>query len=120
MKARFLLDEMISPRTAVEVGKRGYDARAVDGSELDGSDDRRVFRTAVEEKRILVTYNVAHFEPLVRDMLREYGAIPGIIFVNGTRLPTSDVAGLARMLASLARRIEEGKVNPAGGVFLGS
>ena len=58
MKPSFLLDEHVSPWVAGELKKAGLDVRAVAGSSLAGSDDRSVFRTAINEGRILVTYDL--------------------------------------------------------------
>ncbi|MHC4607809.1 MAG: DUF5615 family PIN-like protein [Planctomycetota bacterium] len=118
MSVRYLLDEMISPRVAERAKRRGLDVKAVDQSEYDGCDDKAVFQAAVREKRILVTYNVRDFEPLLGDMLDEHGAIPGIVFVNRDTIPTSDIGGLVRALGRLGKRIESGEIDPAMGIWL--
>lgn len=118
MKPRFLLDEQISPRAAEASRRLGVDARAVAGTPLAGGDDRAIFQAAIAEGRILVTYNIADFVTLLRDFLNAGPAIPGIVFVRGETIPTSDVRRLARALAALAARIEDGRVDPMGGVYL--
>jgi uncharacterized protein DUF5615 len=95
------------------------DVVAVDGSALAGLDDRALLRLAVADGRILVTYNNGHFAPLMTDLLRERASFPGIVFVDRRTIPTSDVGGLARSIARLARRIEDGTVDASGGIFLG-
>lgn len=115
----FLLDEQIGRRVAKEAGRRGVDVAAVDGSELAGLDDLALFRRAIHEGRIVVTYNNADFAPLMAEMLKEYPSIPGVVFVDRSTIPTSDVMGLVRALARLAERIEMDEVDVSGGAFLG-
>lgn len=91
---------------------------AVAASSLAGSDDLTVFRAALHEDRILITYDSADFTLLFGDLLREGVRIPGLVFVDSRTLPPSDVGGLARALAVLAARIETGAVDPSGGLFL--
>lgn len=119
MRPKFLLDEHISRRVAKAASRLGVDARAVDGSDLAGLDDRSLFRAAIREGRILVTYNNGDFAPLLVDFAREGGAVPGVVFVNGDTLPTSDVGGLVRAIVGLAERIRAGRADPSGGIFLG-
>ena len=103
---------------SVRMRKLGLDVRAVAGSDLAGEDDRSVFRAAIQEGRILVTYNVVDFAPLYGDALNEGLPIPGLVFVNVASIPTSDARGLSEALAALAGKIERGEVDPAGGLFL--
>lgn len=119
MRAKFLLDEQISRRVAAQAAKRGLDVRAVDGSNLAGQDDPAILRAAIRERRIFVTYNSAHFAPLLVDQARSGAGIPGIVFVDGKTIPTSGIGGLVRALGRLARKIEAGEVDPSGGIFLG-
>jgi predicted nuclease of predicted toxin-antitoxin system len=118
VRPKFLLDEHIGRRVAEEAAKQGVDVRAVDGSDLAGLDDLPLFRRAIEDGRIMVTYNNADFAPLVNALFSEGTAIPGIIFVDIDTIPTSDASGLARALTRMAERIEAGEVDPSGGVFL--
>ena len=118
MRPRFLLDEQISPRVARLAGGLGVDARAVASSDLAGLDDRSIFRKAVEEGRILVTYDIADMSVVYADLLKEGLDVPGVIFVDSRTIPTSDPLRLARGLARVAGRIESGDVDPGGGLFL--
>ncbi|MBI2932776.1 MAG: DUF5615 family PIN-like protein [Planctomycetes bacterium] len=117
-KARFLLDEQIGHRVAEEARRRGVDVQAVDGSELCGLDDLTIFRRAITQGRILVTYDNADFAPLMIELSKEATSIPGLVFVDVDTIPTSDVTGLARAIVRMAERIEAGEVDPSGGVFL--
>lgn len=118
MKPRFLLDEMISPRVAVQARKAGLDILAVSASEWGGQDDRTLFRTAIEQRRILVTYNVSDFMRLLSDFLKEGLDLPGVVFVSGKAFPFADPGGLLKGLATLSQKIEAGAVDPASGIFL--
>jgi predicted nuclease of predicted toxin-antitoxin system len=118
-RPKFLLDEHISCRVAEEAMKRGFDVRAVESSELAGSDDLSLFRVAIRDGRIMVTYDNGDFASLFTDLLKEGAEIPGIVFVDIDTIPTSDISGLARALVRLAERIEAGEVDPSGGIFLG-
>jgi len=116
--ARFLLDEQISPAVAAAAGRRSIDIAAVAGSELAWMDDETIFREAIRQRRILVTYDIADFVSLYRDLLKEGADIPGIVFVDGRTITTSQVGRLASALIKLARRIQEETIDPAGGLFL--
>ncbi|MBI2900507.1 MAG: DUF5615 family PIN-like protein [Planctomycetes bacterium] len=118
-RPRFLLDEHIGRRVAEEAGRHGVDVRAVDGSDLAGLDDLALFRRAIADGRIVVTYNNADFAPLMGDLVREGALVPGVIFVDIQTIPTSDASGLARALVRIAERIAAGEVDASGGIFLG-
>jgi predicted nuclease of predicted toxin-antitoxin system len=118
VRAIFLLDEQISPLVAALALKSGVDAKAVAGSALSGLDDPSIFRKAVEDGRILVTYNIDDMTLLLGDFLKEGAAVAGVVFVNARTIPPSDVTGLARALVRLAKRLENGEIEPGGGIFL--
>ncbi|MBI2899170.1 MAG: DUF5615 family PIN-like protein [Planctomycetes bacterium] len=118
MKPAFLLDEHVSPWVARALRKAGLDARAVAGSSLAGSDDRTILRAATKESRILVTYDLRDMSLHAADFSREGVEIPGLVFVDRRTVPSSDLVGLVRAILKLAREIEGGRVEPAGGVFL--
>lgn len=118
MRPKFLLDEQISPQVAAQAAKEGVDVRAVAASGLAGCSDRAIFQKAVEEGRVLVTYNIDDMSVLLGDFLKEGAAVAGLIFVDVRTIPPSDVHGLARALVRLAKRIEGGEIDVGGGVFL--
>jgi predicted nuclease of predicted toxin-antitoxin system len=118
MVLKFLLDEQISPEVARQALKAGVDVRAVAASDLGGLDDRSIFRKAVEDGRILVSYNIDDMSTLLGDFLKEGAAVAGLVLVDVRTIPPSDVSGLARALVKLAKKMEMGEVNPGGGIFL--
>jgi len=119
VRPRFLLDEHISRRVAEEAFKRGLDVRSVDGDpRLAGQEDLVIFREAIREKRILVTYNNGDFAPLLGDMVKAGEEVPGVVFVDEATISNSDIGGLTKALLKLAKWIERKEVDPSGGLFL--
>ena len=118
MAPRFLLDEQISPRVAREAAKAGLDIRAIAGTPFAGWDDPRVFRKAVEEGRILVTYNIRDMARILADSLKEGLVAAGVVFIDVRSIPPDDLPGLARALVRLAEQIRKGEIDPSCGFFL--
>jgi predicted nuclease of predicted toxin-antitoxin system len=118
VRARFLLDEQISPRVAGLLGRSGVDVRAVAGSGLEGGDDPTVFHAAVSQGRILVTYDIEDMSRILSDLLKEGLPVPGVVFVDARTIPPSDLAGLARAIRRVAAAIASGRIQPGGGIFL--
>jgi predicted nuclease of predicted toxin-antitoxin system len=115
---RFLLDEHISPDVAKGCKERRVDVLSLPEASLLQADDHSIFRAAVREGRILVTYNTGDFARLYGDLLKEGSPIPGIVFINARTIPPSDIGGLVKALVRVARLIERGEVDPSAGVFL--
>ncbi|HET6865610.1 MAG TPA: DUF5615 family PIN-like protein [Solirubrobacteraceae bacterium] len=65
---RLFLDAHISgPRIARALRERGHDVRAADEErELDGLDDEQLLELAVQESRLMVTFDVKDFTVLAR------------------------------------------------------
>lgn len=118
MAAKFLLDGDISPDVADGCREQGLDIRSV--SEVlspDASDDV-IFQRALEEGWIIVTYNNGDFALLLGDALREGIQIPGVVFVNGRTIRSSDFGGLIRAIVKLSKQIDKGEAAASGGLFL--
>lgn len=120
MPPAFLLDEHISPRVAKECRNRGLDVLAIAGSPMAGIDDLAVFRLAVRQRRILVTYNAQDFVSILVEHARSGETAPGVVFVDRATISTADIGGLVRALRRLAALIADGKANASGGIFLSS
>lgn len=118
MKVKFLLDEHISPKVVEQLSHRDVDVRAVDGSDLDGLSDAEIFEAAIREGRIVVTYNNADFAALLSGAINAGRTIPGMVFVSGQCIPTSDLGGLVTALEKLAKLLEAGRLEASGGLFL--
>ena len=116
--ARLLLDEHISPKVAMLARKSGVDTLAIAASPWAGMKDPEVLALATGEGRILVTYNIQHFAPLLADALAAGAVPPGVVYVDDKTVSPRDYAGLARALKELSDRVDRGEVNPSTGVFL--
>jgi len=85
-KHKLLLDENMPHRTAFLVLNSQFDVKHVaDDLKHCGLDDPGVYQLAVNQKRILVTYNTKHFRPLAGS--RNDAGIIGV----SANLPTPQV-----------------------------
>ena len=116
---RFLLDENLSPVVAAGLRRRGIDAVAVAGSPLAGSTDPEIWKTALEQGRTLVTYDVADFSALLDRAIRALAPIPPLVLVDARSIPSEDFPVLVAALAQLARRLAAGDADARAGLFLG-
>lgn len=82
---RLLLDAHVSgPSVGGPLSDRGHDVRALDQEpELEGLDDEDVLALASEERRILVTHNVADFPEILREWAGGGESHAGVILVYG-------------------------------------
>jgi predicted nuclease of predicted toxin-antitoxin system len=100
---KLLLDEQISGKVTERLRKQGHDVVAATADPaLRGLSDPDLFDVAQEQGRVLVTYNRADFEELVREYAaaeREHG---GLVIVHPTRFPSSELARLVKALAKQA------------------
>ncbi|ABG04556.1 hypothetical protein Rxyl_1594 [Rubrobacter xylanophilus DSM 9941] len=80
---RLILDAHVSGPVVGEALKReGHDIFAVDQRpDLEGLSDENLLALAVEEGRVLVTANVRHFLPLLRQMSVRGESHPGCILI---------------------------------------
>jgi predicted nuclease of predicted toxin-antitoxin system len=118
MGPRFLLDEHFSPALAAAAVRAGLDVTAVVATDLRGRDDLRVLKAAVSQDRILVTYDLADFRPLLSEMVWAGIKVPGLVAVNSRTFRSNDLKGLRKALIRLAERIVRGEVDPSMGVTL--
>ena len=107
---RLLLDEMISPRIARELRDRGHDVQAVkrDRPELAGCSDRELVQRMGDERRAIVTNDVADYQAIHDRLLvvgKEHG---GMIFTFDGTLPRSKVA-IPQWVDALAGLLAEHK-----------
>lgn len=98
---KLLLDEQISGKVAVALRDRGNDVKAVaESRSLRGLSDPDVFRVAQDEQRAVVTYNIADFVVIVRELAQADPSHHGLVLVNSSRLPNGDFGGLISALAA--------------------
>ncbi|MGH3030601.1 MAG: DUF5615 family PIN-like protein [Gaiellaceae bacterium] len=82
---RLLLDAHVSgPSVGGPLGEGGHDVRALDQEpELEGLQDEDVLALATDDKRILVTHNVADFPEILREWAGGGRSHAGVILVYG-------------------------------------
>ena len=81
-KHRTLLDEQLLHRRMYPLLNAHFDVKHIrDDLQLAGLPDPQVYELAVKQGRILLTTNVKHFRPLLRE------DCPGIIGIPGAWLP---------------------------------
>jgi hypothetical protein len=79
---RLLLDEHLSPEIARQLRNRGHDVIAVgERHDLRGRSDRVHFAAAPNERRVIVTRDVADFRPLIADALSSSTPTYGLVCV---------------------------------------
>jgi predicted nuclease of predicted toxin-antitoxin system len=115
---KLLLDEQISPKVAGRVRTAGVDVASVADLALTSHDDRTIFRAAIDDGRILVTYDIRDYVALYNDFLKEGRRIAGLVVVDVRTIPTNDIHGLANALVKVVAAMAKGEVDPTGGVFL--
>ncbi len=113
---KLLLDEQVTYKAAESLRDRGHDVTAVaETPSLRGMSDREIFDFAQTEQRAIVTYNVADFIEMVRDVSLRSEVHNGLVLVNTRRLPNSDIGGLVRALEAL---LEDAPVEPGSIAWL--
>ena len=81
-KHKTLLDEHLYQRRLYPLLNAHFDAKHIrDDLHLAGLPDPQVYELGVKQGRIILTTNVKHFQPLLRD------DCPGIIGIPGAWLP---------------------------------
>ena len=98
---RWLIAEMLPAEVAVELGKRGHDARAA-VEDLRALTDEQLLDVAVAEERVLATENVVDFVELLQDRLGYDGAVVPVVFVLRSALPRE----AKRLSRALAERLD--------------
>lgn len=84
---KWLLDEMLPPATAVELGALGHDALSVSDADLRGAEDAEVLAYAVQENRVLVSENFDDFARLLEQRQAEERPATPVAFVCKSAFP---------------------------------
>lgn len=104
---RLLLDAHISGRViAASLRETGHDVLSLaERTDLEALADRQVLEMATREKRVLVTFDVKDFAPLLREWGEGGHSHPGVILVGGLDHRDFGVLlrGLNRLLAERPR-----------------
>jgi len=109
---RLLLDEMISPRIARELRRRGFDAQSIKGDrpDLEAATDLEIVRRMAIERRAVVTNDVRDFQ-LIHNRLAAAGeAHSGVVFTFDDTMPRNkaSVSLWVRALSALLKENPEG------------
>ena len=97
---KLLLDEQISGKVAERLRKQGHDVVAATAdATLRGLSDPDLFDVTQQQGRVVVTYNRADFEELVREYASAGREHRGLVIVHPTRFPSSEFARLVKALA---------------------
>ena len=108
---KLLLDEQISGKVAERLRDRGHDVTAAtDDPTLRGLSDPDLFEVAQLQGRILVTYNRADFEPIVREYAEANREHCGLVIVHPTRFPSRE---FARLVAAIESFLVGSKAGPS-------
>lgn len=105
---RLLLDEMYRHGIAEQLRRRGHDVDAVTArQELRGLRDEELFARAQQERRVVVTENVADFSRIADEQDRGGRAHYGLVLVDPSRYPRGASGTVGRMVKGLARVLEQ-------------
>jgi hypothetical protein len=109
---KLLLDEHISPQVARGL-RRSNSKFAVhapaewqDGSFL-GRDDESCLHEAASQRLTFVTYDRRTIPPLLKEWAETGQSHGGVIFVDEKTIAPSDIGGLVRAIAALAKAGQE-------------
>lgn len=107
-RLKLLLDEMYPPAIAEQLRERGHDAEAVtERAELRALADTDIFALALQERRAVVTENVADFSVIATGHDQRGQAHHGLILVPPSSYPRGDPRTLGRVVIALERLLGE-------------
>jgi len=99
---RLLLDEMYPAAVAEQLRARGHDVSAVtERPELRSLPDPELFAIAGDERRAVVTENVADFAVVVADADLRGVAHFGVVFVDPMKYPRGRRSTIGRLVKQL-------------------
>ena len=105
---RLLLDEHVDPVAAERLRTRGHDVIAVtERATLVGADDDALLDIAFDERRAIVTYDIAGFRTLARDRTNAEAHHFGLVFLDPQPFPQGRrhvgllIAALEELLESM-------------------
>jgi hypothetical protein len=100
---KLLVDEMYPPVIAEQLRGRGHDVVAVaERPELRSLSDPAVFAAAQQERRVVVTENVADFIPLASAADQRAERHHGLVLVDPASYPRGNPRMIGRMVTELA------------------
>jgi predicted nuclease of predicted toxin-antitoxin system len=111
---RLLLDEMISPKIARELRRKGFDVQAIKGDrpDLEAVADREIVRRMTAEKRTLVSNDVLDFQLIHNQLLAAGEEHYGLIFTNDSTMPRNK-SSIPLWVKALAKLLDEHSADDA-------
>jgi hypothetical protein len=110
-KHKTLLDEHLYHRRLYPLLNAHFDVKHIrDDLHLESLPDPQVYELAVKQGRILLTTNVKHFRPLLRD------DCPGIVGIPGAWLPDRIDTKLTALLMRHGPNYFRGRYHPLGSI----
>jgi hypothetical protein len=107
---KLLLDEQISGKVAERLRDGGHDVIATTADpSLRGFSDPDLFEVAQRQARVVVTYNRADFEAIVREYAETNREHHGLVIVHPTRFPSWEFSRLSAALDALLRGPDLGR-----------
>lgn len=107
---KLLLDEQISGKVAERLRDRGHDVIATTADpSLRGLSDSDLFEIAQRQGRVVVTYNRADFEAIVREYVEANREHHGLVIVHPTRFPSWEFSRLSAALDAFLRGSDLGR-----------
>jgi Domain of unknown function (DUF5615) len=105
---RLLLDEMYPPTIAEQLRRRGHDATAVTARpELRTLADPDLFAIAQQERRAVVTENVADFIRIADGFDQRGGEHHGLVLLDARRYPRGNPRTIGCRVEALERLLEQ-------------
>ena len=103
---KFLIDENLSPKIAIELGKKEHDAVHIRDKEMLGFEDEDVMNCALQEQRILVTSNIRDFYRIAAQLTESH---PVIVFFQEKSMPRSvQIASMFVAVQALESGLRDG------------
>jgi len=92
------------PAVAVGLRQRGHDAVAAFGdAALEALDDDQLLRVAAQQRRVLVTFNIADFVEAARALAYAREDHAGIILIHSRSYRRTDIGAIVKALDHLLR-----------------
>jgi hypothetical protein len=104
---RLLLDAHLSHRVAEALRKRGHDAVAADEIEAAALDDQPLWELAIEQGRVLATYDKGDFAALFQQFWTQGVHHHGLVLLSSRGFRQNDFGRQVRALDSLLQRDED-------------
>ena len=105
---KLLLDEMYPHSIAEQLRRKGHDVQAVTAHhELRALSDESLFAYAQEERRAMVTENVADFCRIADGRDRQARAHHGLVLVDPANYPRGASRTIGRMVTALDRLLSQ-------------